>query len=385
MFPTVSHIVQYFTGVFINLPFKTFGLFVALAFLAAGLFINIDLTQKYKQNKILKTKIKIYKNKHKKIYNYIFIVFSYYFLFFKGIHAFNNYNEFSYDTLSFIFSSEGSIYGGIIGLFLSLIYIVYFYYYSINKKEEIIERDVMPNDITSNLLLVTSISGLIGAKFFHQLENWDDFVSDPFNQLFSGGGLTFYGGLIFGSISVIYYVKRFNINSSTIADIMAGPLMLAYAIGRIGCHMSGDGDWGIQNTNTKPHFLEFIPDWLWAYNYPNNVIRLGVKIQDCTDPLGIYCYKLPYSVYPTAIYESIICLILFLILWNLRKKIKISGTLFSIYLIFNFFERFFIEKIRVNNKIYYDYTQAEIISFMLIIIGFISIFVLHLRNNKRKI
>lgn len=385
MFPTVSHIVQYFTGTFINLPFKTFGLFVALAFLSAGLFINIDLKNKYQQNKISKTKIKIYINKHKNIYNYIFIFSTYFFLFFKGIHAFNNYNEFSYDTLSFIFSLDGSIYGGIIGLFLSLIYSVYFYYHSKNKKEEIIERDVIPNDITSNLLLVTAISGLIGAKIFHQLENWNDFISDPINQLFSGGGLTFYGGLIFGSISVIYYVRRFNINSFTIADIMAGPLMLAYAIGRIGCHMSGDGDWGIQNTNIKPNFLEFIPDWLWAYNYPNNVIRSGVKIQDCTDPLGVYCYQLPYNVYPTAIYESIICIILFIILWNLRKKIEISGILFSIYLIFNGIERFLIEKIRVNNKIYYDYTQAEIISFMLIIIGFISIFVLYYLNSKRKI
>ena len=149
--------------------------------------------------------------------------------------------------------------------------------------------------------------------------------------------------------------------------------------------MSGDGDWGIQNTNIKPNFLEFIPDWLWAYNYPNNVIRSGVKIQDCTDPLGVYCYQLPYNVYPTAIYESIICIILFIILWNLRKKIEISGILFSIYLIFNGIERFLIEKIRVNNKIYYGYTQAEIISFMLIIIGFISIFVLCYLNSKRKI
>ena len=104
---------------------------------------------------------------------------------------------------------------------------------------------------------------------------------------------------------MINYVKKYKSkNWYNSKDVMAAPLMLAYGIGRIGCHMSGDGDWGVQNLNQKPVWIEsFLPDWIWGYTYPNNVIRAGGANEICSDPLGIYCYELANPVYPTAVYE----------------------------------------------------------------------------------
>jgi len=158
-------------------------------------------------------------------------------------------------------------------------------------------------------------------------------------------------------------------------------MILGYGIGRIGCQVSGDGDWGIVNSAPKPGWLSWAPDWLWAYDYPNNVNQvtgpsadtLGMPITDPTVPcFDGYCTHLVPSVFPTPVYETLMALVIFGILWSLRKRIQVPGVIFSIYLIFNGIERFFIEKIRVNNK--FDFlgmkaTQAEMIAVIFILIG----------------
>jgi prolipoprotein diacylglyceryltransferase len=90
---------------------------------------------------------------------------------------------------------------------------------------------------------------------------------------------------------------------------------------------------------------------------------------ECMDPLRIYCYELPYPVYPTAIYEAIMGVIIFGILWQLRNNFKVPGMLFALYLAFNGVERFSIEKIRINNELYSGFTQAEMISAGLVVFG----------------
>jgi len=179
-------------------------------------------------------------------------------------------------------------------------------------------------------------------------------------------------------------------------DALAPGVMLAYGIGRIGCHVSGDGDWGIANTNSCP---SWIPEWLWAYNYPNNVNGVSHF-----NPLGGYTGKpitqemidsgiqsfpgygtyLDPAVYPTPLYELAMATIIFLILWKLRTRLKMAGSIISIYFILNGLERFFIEKIRVNDIFdlgFMTITQAEIIA-----LGFISFgILLYLLLKKRVI
>jgi prolipoprotein diacylglyceryltransferase len=158
-----------------------------------------------------------------------------------------------------------------------------------------------------------------------------------------------------------------------VVDASAPALMLAYGIGRIGCHLSGDGDWGIVNVNPKPNALSFLPDWMWSFTYPHNVINEGVKIANCA---GQHCAVLPEPVYPTPLYEAIACILLFCFLWIIRKKITVPGVFFSIYLLLNGIERFLIEQIRVNTLYHiggYGITQAQIISSVLILLGITGI------------
>ena len=158
--------------------------------------------------------------------------------------------------------------------------------------------------------------------------------------------------------------------------------MLAYGVGRIGCQMSGDGDWGIDNLAPKPEWMSFLPDWMWSYTFPHNVINAGVPIEGCT---GKFCMELANPVWPTAFYEVIMSLAIFGILWAMRKHIKVPGALFFIYLAFNGVERFFIEKIRINTEynILGGITQAEIISFSLILTAIIG--VTYLYKSKKAV
>jgi prolipoprotein diacylglyceryltransferase len=137
----------------------------------------------------------------------------------------------------------------------------------------------------------------------------------------------------------------------------------------------------VPHKDFAPKALNFLPDWMLAYDFPHNVNEAGVRLANCTD--SKYCEHLPVPVFPTSFYETIICLLLFLILWALRKKLKIPGTLFAVYLMLNGIERFFIEKIRVNNKMNFPGhpTQAELISAFLFLSGLIIYILLRRRAN----
>jgi prolipoprotein diacylglyceryl transferase len=273
------------------------------------------------------------------------------------------------NTQAFILSLEGSIGAGIVGGA-----ILCFLKWQEKNKQKLDQpetRKVMlwPHDRVGDIVLQAALWGFIGAKIFHNLENIDDLINDPWGSLISFSGLTFYGGLILATIAIIIYVRKYNMRVIHFADAMSPTMIFAYAAGRIGCHMSGDGDWGIANYNPKP--FSWLPDWMWAYHYPHNVVNQGVPIPGC---VGNYCNQLPEAVYPTTFYEIIIMFILFAIIWAIRKKITQPGILTAIYFLFAGGERFFIEKIRVNNKytsLPFQPTQAELISTFLILLGIV--------------
>jgi phosphatidylglycerol---prolipoprotein diacylglyceryl transferase len=232
------------------------------------------------------------------------------------------------------------------------------------------------SDHTVNIIFIGIIAGIVGSKLFHNLEHLDELLADPLNALFSLYGLTFYGGFILATFAIIVYSRMNNIPVPVMADIVAPSIILAYGIGRIGCQFAGDGDWGIDNLSPKPTWLGFIPDWLWAYNYPHNILNQGILIEGCT---GKHCFVLVNPVFPTPVYETIMCVILFLALWLIRRRLSESGVLFGILLIFMGVERFLIEQIRINvqyNIFGFNATQAEIISILLIITGMLLIWMI---------
>ena len=194
------------------------------------------------------------------------------------------------------------------------------------------------------------------------------FIEDPLEQLLSGSGLAIYGGLILAFITLLWYIRKKGMKPLHVMDAAAPALIMGYAVGRIGCQLSGDGDWGITNTMPPPTWW-FLPDWAWSYDYPHNVLNDGIEIAGCT---WEYCMHLAQGVYPTPIYETFFSLVIFGILWALRKKIRVAGVLFFLYVLLNGVERFFIEKIRTNPDITVfglEATQAEYVAFLLIVIG----------------
>jgi prolipoprotein diacylglyceryltransferase len=224
-----------------------------------------------------------------------------------------------------------------------------------------------------SMLLWAAIFGFAGAKLFNGLENWDEFMKDPVGMLVGFSGLTFYGGLICGGAAVLYIANKHGIKPLDMLDIGGPGMMLAYALGRIGCQMSGDGDWGITNTAPKPGWLSWAPDWVWSFKFPHNVNDEGVAIPGC---IGKFCHELQYPVFPTSFYELIVCSLLFWLLWSIRDRIKPAGVMFGIYMILAGVERFFIELIRVNTKYHVagiSFTQAEFISLLMVVGGTVLI------------
>ena len=382
MYPTISHLLFDLFGINIPLPIQTFGFWVAIAFIFASWIISNELKRKEKEGFLSSTKVNEIIGESLTTSEIISSLLTGFFIGFKFIEALFNYTDLVNNPQDFILSTRGNLLGGI------LIAAISFYLkWTENNKTKLaipktIEKTVHPFELVGNMTMIAAISGIIGAKIFHNLENMDAFLADPIGQLISFSGLTFYGGLIAGAVSVIWYANKYKINTKHLIDSAAPGLMLAYGIGRIGCQMSGDGDWGIDNHAPKPEWMSFLPDWMWSYTFPHNVINAGVPIEGCT---GNFCMELANPVWPTAFYEVIMSLAIFGILWAIRRHIKVPGALFFIYLAFNGVERFFIEKIRINTEynILGGITQAEIISFCLVLTGIIG--ATYLYKNKKSV
>jgi prolipoprotein diacylglyceryltransferase len=365
--------------------FQMFGCWVAIAFLTGGYFWTKELKRKEADGLLKAGSTKVRKGGKATAGDLISSGLLGFLIGFKLVYIVFNFHAFAENTQGFLLSSHGSIIGGLLFAAAS----AYLKYRDKEKEHQKygdatwVDETVYPYQLVGNMTLIAAFAGLAGAKIFHNLENWDQFMADPVGALLSFDGLTMYGGLILASIVLIWYGKKNGLPAPHLIDSAAGPLMVGYGVGRIGCHMAGDGDWGINNLSPKPGWLNWAPDWLWSYDYPHNVVNYGEPLPGCMDEK--YCTHLVPSVFPTPLYEVIMCIFLFIILWNIRKKITTPGMLFSIYLIMNGVERFFIEKIRVNtlyNVNGFKFTQAELISTILFFLGVAGVF--YFKNAERK-
>jgi phosphatidylglycerol:prolipoprotein diacylglycerol transferase len=352
---------------------NSFGFFVALAFLSAAYILTLELKRKSKQGLLTYKEEKIVVGKPATAGELILNFVLGFLMGYKLIGAFIDRNALT-DTQSYILSAQGSWPAGIIlGLLFAGLKWQEKNRVKQAKSEERTVR-IWPADRVGDMVIYAAVFGFLGAKIFHNLENIDDLMKDPIGSLLSFSGLTFYGGLICATIALWQYCRRNNMKPIHVADAIAPAMILAYGVGRIGCQVAGDGDWGIENTAPNP--FSWLPNWAWAYNYPHNVIGEGIPIPGC---VGQYCHVLPQAVYPTPLYEIIAALLIFAFLWSIRKRISTPGVMTAIYLILNGIERFLIETIRVNTR--YNIfgirpTQAELIAGAMVISGIIMLVVL---------
>ncbi len=226
-----------------------------------------------------------------------------------------------------------------------------------------LKRKAFPQheQLGSSITLLALIGGIFGAKLFHLLENPSFFFADPIGSLFSGEGLTFFGGLITSIVMIMIYLKKKNIPFLGVADAAGPSLMIAYGIGRIGCQLAGDGDYGIPT------------DHSFGMSYPEGMVStLSARNPEL---VGYFQQLFPgrpipedIIVHPTPVYETLTAFVFFGILWVLRKKDFAMGQLFGVYLILAGIERFFVEFLRMN-PLYIGLSQAQWISVALAITG----------------
>ncbi|MCX6122800.1 MAG: prolipoprotein diacylglyceryl transferase [Ignavibacteriales bacterium] len=220
-------------------------------------------------------------------------------------------------------------------------------------------RKLDPN-IANNITLIALGAGVAGSKILYLIENWSSFVLDPVGTAFNPGGLTFYGGFLLATFSIYVYGRRKGITFFTICDAIAPGLMLGYGIGRLGCHLAGDGDYGFPTT---------LP---WGTDYSNGTYPPSVAFKDFPEITshftgGIVPNNIP--CHPTPVYEFIVCALMCWFLWSIRKKTIPTGKLFMMYLMLAGIERFAVEFLRPNPRIILGLSEAQLIACVLIAIG----------------
>ncbi len=385
MYPTLYH---FFKGSFgVELEFlkmiPMLGLWIGIGFIAANWFGSRELKRRESLGWIKSTTKTIVTGKGAQPLDVFINAILGFIIGMKLIPLFTENGLFD-NFVGFLLSGEGNVIAGIVGGI-----IMAFWKYKEANKDKLdtpTEKTITirPHEHMGNITLIGIVGGIGGALIFAFLEQpgklWSAFMASG-NISDLNGGLTVYGGVIIAVIGNIYYFWKNKLPILQFLDALGPTVLLAYGLGRVGCQFAGDGDWGIDNLNEKPNWMAFLPDWMWAYDYPNNINNEGIEIVNSIFP--DYNHRLENPVYPTPFYETIMSFILFSIMWGVRKMLKFSGILFSLYAFFTGAERLLIERIRVNVEYGNGLTQAEIISMVLIAAGIAGMIFFYLRGKNK--
>lgn len=213
-----------------------------------------------------------------------------------------------------------------------------------------LERKGFDPEHAWSIVLWAAVGGILGARLFVIFGDWQGFLAQPLSFILTGAGFVWYGGLAGGFLSVTVYVLREKIPWLTAVDCLAPALALGHAIGRIGCQVSGDGDWG--RATTLP----------WGMTYPESIIGWSAWLQSAGLPADA-------RVHPAPAYETLAYSLVFLVLWRLRDRGLREGSMLWLYLVFSSVARFAIESVRVEPVVAAGLTQAQWIAIPLTLLG----------------
>ncbi len=207
-----------------------------------------------------------------------------------------------------------------------------------------------PADWAYEMVFVALAGGLVGARLYYVVQNYGEVKGDLVGHLFSGSGLVWYGGLLGGALAMVVWARRRGFLNLDLVDLAGPGLALGYAVGRIGCQVSGDGDYG------KPSHLP------WAMGYPHGTLPTppGVRVQ------------------PTPIYETLV-----MGLWRLRDRVR-PGVLFSLYLLLAGTERLLVEFVRRNAHVLAGLTGPQLESILSMVLGAVGLLLIARRGGVRR-
>jgi phosphatidylglycerol---prolipoprotein diacylglyceryl transferase len=188
------------------------------------------------------------------------------------------------------------------------------------------------------MVFAAVVGGLVGARLYYLVQNYDEVKHDLLGNIFSGTGLVWYGGALGGALAVCLWAWRRNFFGLTLLDVCAPGLAIGYAIGRIGCQVSGDGDYG------KPW------NGPWAMSYPHGTVPTT------------------RTVHPTPIYETLAMGLAAWALWRARNAFR-PGVLFACYLVLAGTERFLVEFLRRNHEVGLGLTAPQFESIAMVAVG----------------
>jgi phosphatidylglycerol:prolipoprotein diacylglycerol transferase len=236
-----------------------------------------------------------------------------------------------------------------------------------------LKRKRLDPTLGNTVTLYAIVFGIIGSKLLFLIEEWSYFVRDPIGSAFSPSGLTWYGGFFLATFAIWLLARRRKIAFAKICDSAAPALAIGYGVARIGCHLAGDGDYGLPT------------DLPWGTDYSKGIFPPSVAFRDFPDIVakygvnGVVPDNIP--VHPAPIYEFLLGVILFAILWKLRRRNYPDGKLFMFYLVGAGLSRFAVEFIRLNPRIMLGLSEAQVISMALIAVGIFGVAYLDRRGT----
>ena len=223
-----------------------------------------------------------------------------------------------------------------------------------------LKRKKLDPEIASTITILAVVFGIAGAKMLFLIEEWHVFIRNPIGEAFSPGGLTWYGGFVLGMTAVTVYVRRKKVPFLKIWDGLAMGLILAYGVSRLGCHLSGDGDYGF------PTSLPWGTDYSHGTLPPSRAFAIFPEIAS-KYPGGIVPDTTP--CHPTPIYELLLGVAGFVVLWNLRKRPWPDGKMFMVYLMMSTVFRFAVEFLRLNPRLLWGLSEAQLVAIPLFFVG----------------
>jgi phosphatidylglycerol---prolipoprotein diacylglyceryl transferase len=213
-------------------------------------------------------------------------------------------------------------------------------------RADMARRGLAPKDspLAEMFIAVPCLCGIVGAKLYHALESPRELFADPMGMLLSRYGLAWFGGMIAGFAAFVWLARVKKIPLLEMLDTGSPAAALGYGVGRIGCLLSGDGDYG------KPTSLP------WGMSFPNGLVPTTQR------------------VHPTPIYELIVACFIAWILWRLGARLMGArpasrGMVFAAYLVLTGIARFLVEFIRINPRSFFGMTNAQAASLLSVVAG----------------